>query len=203
MPGMIPDMEAYFEQLVPPRDDLLQALEQEARSENIPIIGPVVGQLLAVLTGAIAAAKVLELGTATGYSAIWLARALAPGGKLVTIEHDPVMAQRAAANLAKAGVLQSVEIRLGEAMEEVAALDGPFDLIFLDIDKAGYGPALAQAKRLLRPGGLLVADNVGFADAAPFNRAIAADPAWQALHLLAHLPLHSPAKDGLCLALRR
>jgi len=167
------------------------------------LIGPVVGQLLAILARAICADRALELGTATGYSAIFIARGLAPGGKLVTIEHDPAMARRAGAHLAKAGLLRSVEIRVGDALEEMAALDGPFDLVFLDIDKAGYGPALAQARRLLRPGGLLVADNVGFADADPFNRAIAADPAWQALHLLAHLPLHSPAKDGLCLALRR
>jgi predicted O-methyltransferase YrrM len=75
-------------------------------------------------------------------------------------------------------------------------------LIFLDIDKAGYAPVLPQARRLLRTGGLLVTDNTGFADADPFNRAIAADPAWQAVHLLAHLPLHLPPIDGLCLALR-
>jgi len=203
MSKMIPEMEAYFLSLLPARDQLLLALEQEAEIQHIPIIGPAVGQLLAILVHVMAATRVLELGTATGYSAIYLARALAPGAKLVTIEHDPQMARRAMANIEKAGLSAAVEVRVGEAITEVAALEGPLDLMFLDIDKAGYAPILPQARRLLRPGGLLVADNVGFADAVAFNRAIAADPAWQVLHLLAHLPLHSPAKDGLCLALRR
>jgi predicted O-methyltransferase YrrM len=203
MAKMIEDLEAYFNQMVPPRDDLLLALEQEAQENNIPIIGPLVGQLLAILAQSMAAARILELGTATGYSAIYLARALAPGGSLVTIEQDPAMARRAGVNIEKAGLGHLVEILVGEATEKVEVLNGPFDLIFLDIDKSGYAPVMPQARRLLRPGGLLVADNVGFADARAFNQAIAADPAWQALHLLAHLPLHSPNKDGLCLAMRR
>jgi predicted O-methyltransferase YrrM len=81
-------------------------------------------------------------------------------------------------------------------------MKGPFDLIFMDIEKADYARALPECHRLLRRGGLLVADNVAFPDADAFNRAIFKDPGWQPVALFAFLPGHSPERDGLCLALR-
>jgi caffeoyl-CoA O-methyltransferase len=203
MCAMIPDLEGHFREFIPPRDELLQALEEEARQQNIPIIGPVVGELLFILARAIKAKDILELGTATGYSAIYLARGAEPqGGRVVTLELDPGMAARARANCARAGVGDRVDIREGDALMLMEGMPGIFDLIFLDIDKESYLAALTHAQRLLRVGGLLVADNIGFTGALAFNREIFRRPEWRVAPLLCFLPAHSPEKDGLCLALR-
>jgi caffeoyl-CoA O-methyltransferase len=200
---MIPDLEGYFRGQVPPSDALLQELEAEAERESIPIVGPVVGQLLFILARATGAARILELGTATGYSGICLGRAAAPNsGRVVSLELDPAMAARARANLDRAGLSEVVEVLEGEALKLLAAMNEPFDLVFLDIDKESYLPALSHCRRLLRVGGLLVADNTGFAGAAPFNQEILENPAWSAVHLLSFLPRHSPEHDGLTLAVR-
>jgi predicted O-methyltransferase YrrM len=203
MSAMIPDLEGYFRGLVPPGDDLLLELEQEANAESIPIVGPVVGELLFVLARATGAARILELGAATGYSGIFLGRACAEsGGRVVSLEFDEAMARRARANLARAGLAEVVEVKVGEALELMAGMGETFDLIFLDIDKESYLPALSHCHRLLRAGGLLVADNTGFTGAADFNREILNRSAWRAVHLLSFLPRHSPEHDGLTLAVK-
>ncbi len=203
MSDLVDNPEEYFRQFIPARDALLTELEQEALQEEIPIIGPVVGELLNLLVQVTCSEKILELGTATGYSGIYLARALThSNGRLVTIDNDAGKASRADANFKKAGVAQLVEIIVGEALEELAKMDEQFDLIFIDVEKEFYAGALPHCRRLLKRGGLLVADNVGFKDADPFNRIICASQEWKSVNLLAFLPLHSPEKDGLCLALR-
>jgi len=200
---MIPNPQAYFKQFVPARDELLLELEEEAQNEEIPIVGPVVGELLYILARAISARRILELGTATGYSAIYLARACeAQKGRVITLEIDQNMAERALVNIKKAGLDQFVEIRVGDALQELAALQGPFDLIFMDIEKVDYIRVLTNCRRLLRKGGLLVADNTGFKDADDFNRSISNHPGWRSVNLLSFLPRHSPEQDGLCIALR-
>jgi caffeoyl-CoA O-methyltransferase len=203
MSRMTPELETYFRNFVPRRDQVLLDLEQEAQSEGIPIVGPVVGELLFILARVTGARAILELGTATGYSAIHLARACQPaGGRVVSLELNEPMAARARGNFARAGVSGQVEVRVGDALQIMETMTGPFDFIFMDIDKEGYLPALAHCRRLLRPGGLLFTDNVGFAGAADFNREIFASPDWRTVHLLGFLPLHSPEHDGLSLAVR-
>ena len=203
MSMMIPDLEGYFRKFVPTRDAALLALEEEARQQEIPIIGPVVGELLYVLALASQARQILELGTATGYSAIYLARACEVSeGRVVTLERDESMARRAQANFQEAGVEHRIETIVGDAIQEMAKMSGPFDFIFMDIDKENYFHALPYCQKLLRSGGLLVADNVGFQGADSFNQAVADHPEWRTVHLLCLLPLHSPEQDGLCLALR-
>ena len=202
MSVMIPDMENYFRGFIPPRDALLLALEEEAARESLPIVGPVVGELLYILARVTGARNILELGTASGYSGIFLARALPPGGKLITLELSDAMARRARANFLKAGLDQLLEVREGQALDLMAAMNGTFDLIFLDIDKESYAPALPHCRRLLKVGGLLITDNIGFAGADAFNREIFGQKSWRAVHLLALLPQHSPERDGLSLALR-
>jgi caffeoyl-CoA O-methyltransferase len=203
MSKMIPDLEGAFRGLVPPRDPLLLALEEEARQEGIPIVGPVVGQFLHILARAMQAKHILELGTATGYSAIHLARACEGfTGKVVTVEKDEGMSRRARANFQKAGLEHRIEVRVADALAEITNMKGPFDFVFLDIDKEGYLPILSHCHRLLRTGGLMVADNVGFHGAKNFNRAVFESAQWKSVHLLSFLPNHSPEKDGLCVALR-
>jgi len=203
MAAMLPDPESYFRGLVPPREALLEELEQEAAREAIPIVGPVVGQLLFILARALGARAILELGTATGYSAIFLARAAVVNqGRVVTLERDPGLADRARVNLRRAGVEAGVEVRQGDALTLLEASRETYDLIFLDIDKESYLPALSHCQRLLRPGGLLVADNTGFAGAADFNQTLSVSSQWAAVNLLCLLPQHSPERDGLALAVR-
>jgi predicted O-methyltransferase YrrM len=203
MSKLVDQPEKYFKELIPPRDELLLELEAEAEQENIPIVGPVVGELLFILASAIKAQNILELGTATGYSAIYLARACEPvSGRVVTLELDPSKAARARQNFQKTGLGGRVDVRAADALTALSRLDDEFDLIFLDIGKQDYVKALPDCQRLLRKGGLLVADNVGFEDADKFNRTISVHPGWRSIALFSYLPLHSPEKDALCLALR-
>ncbi len=200
---MIPELENYFRDLMPSRGELLRRLEAEAEQERIPIVGPVVGELLFILARAMGARRILELGTATGYSAIYLAQAVVPElGHVMTLEMDPAMARRAREHIAAAGLEARVEVRVGDAQALMTDLTGPFDLIFMDINKEGYLPALEDCHRLLRQGGLLVADNTGFQGAAAFNQALWTDKRWRSVNLLAMLPSHSPEKDGLALAVK-
>ena len=200
---MIPDPEAYFREFIPPRDAFLKSLEKEAEKEGIPIVGPVVGELLYIIARAMGARMILELGTATGYSAIYLARACAlTRGHLVTLEWDQEMAQRARKNFEKIGADEIVEVVTGDALKKISSMNGPFDLVFLALDKEYYADALPHCHRLLRVGGLLFADNVGFKGADPFNREIFNTKEWRVVNLFSFLPEHSPEKDGLSLALR-
>jgi predicted O-methyltransferase YrrM len=200
---MVSDPQSYFKQWIPSRPDLLQGLEAEAREEHIPIIGPVLGQLLFILARLAQAKDICELGTATGYSTIHLADACSQNnGRVVTIEHDPAMAARARNNIAKAGLAEFVEIRNQDAIDALSNLNDPMDLVFMDIEKQDYIRALPFCKTILRSGGLLVADNTGFKDADSFNRAIYNDPGWRVINLWAFWPGHSPHHDGLCLALK-
>lgn len=200
---LIPDPEGYFRRFVPAQDRLLTELAAGAEKADIPIIGPVVGELLFLLAQMAGARRILELGTATGYSAIYLGRACqATGGHLITLESLPEMAEQARQNLEKAGLSAFVEVRQGEGLTQMAALTAPFDLIFMDIDKEFYRNALPQCERLLRKGGILLADNTRFKAADPFNQAIFQSPHWRLVNLLCFLPFHSPENDGLCLAMR-
>jgi len=204
MSRIVDQPERYFSQLVRRNDPLLRELEQDAHAEGIPIVGPLVGELLFIISVAMRAQAILELGTATGYSAVYLARACAiTAGRLTTLEIDPAFAARARKNLERAGLLPHATVICGAALPRMSEMKGPFYLIFMDIDKIDYARTLNDCHRLLRLGGLLVADNIAFPDADEFNRAIFSDAAgWQPVSLLAFLPGHSPEKDGLCLALR-
>ena len=169
MSAMISDLEGYFRGLVPPGDALLLELEEEAKRESIPIVGPVVGELLFVLARATGAARILELGTATGYSGIFLGRACAEiNGRVVSLEYDEAMATRARANLARAGLAEVVEVRVGEALK-LMARDGrdlrpdlpghrqgilPAGPVPLPPPVAGRGPAGGGQYRIHRGRGL-------------------------------------------------
>ena len=122
---------------------------------------------------------------------------------MVTIENNRILANRARQNFRKAGVDNLVEVQVKNVIEALAQMQGNFDFLFMDIEKSDYVRVLPDCRRLLVKGGLLVADNVGFRDADPFNRAITNDPAWRSIALFSFLPFHSPEYDGICLALRQ
>jgi len=203
MGNMIADPETYFRLFTPPRMKLLETMEADARQEGIPIIGPVMGELLYIAAYAMGARRILELGAAFGYSTIYLAQACkATGGRVVTTEWNRDMAFRARENLRRAGVEDRVEMVAGDAVEAMALMKGPLDLIFMDLDKEYYTSALPHCHRLLRVGGLLITDNTGFRSSDPFNREVFNSKGWRVVNVLSFLPGHSPEHDGLCLALR-
>jgi len=147
-------------------DPVLEAALAANAAAELPSIdvAPNQGKLLHVLALATRARRILEIGTLGGYSTIWMARALPPGGRLVTLEVDPKHAEVAKANLRRAGLAEMVELRLGPAAGSLAELDRegaePFDLIFIDADKQSMPTYLEWALKLARAGTLIVADNV-------------------------------------------
>ena len=127
---------------------------------GLPLVDAEVGALLRMLATAANASRILEIGTAIGYSGIWLAGALPPGGMLMTLEMSEDRAREARDNFARAGLSDRVSVIVGDASLKLAKLSGPFDLIFQDGDKQLYSPMLDRLVALLRPRGLLVTDNV-------------------------------------------
>lgn len=156
----------YFTDLLVQADPALDAtLESIAASGLPPIqVAPNQGKLLMILAAAMQARTILEIGTLAGYSTIWLARALPSDGRLITLEADPKHAEVARANIARAGLADRVDVRLGDAQETLPRLvdegHGPFDLIFIDADKTGYPNYFAWSLKLSHRGSLIVADNV-------------------------------------------
>lgn len=128
-------------------------------------VSPAQGKLLSLIAAACKAKNILEIGTLAGYSTIWLARALPPEGKLITLEFDPRHAEVARKNIARAGFEKQVEVRLGAAIDTLPKLEAEgfahkFDMVFIDADKAGYTDYLHWSLRLTHPGSLIIADNV-------------------------------------------
>ncbi len=153
------------EYLTPPDPALENALQTSARAAFPAIqVTPTQGKLLYVLAKSIQARSILEIGTLGGYSTIWLARALQPGGRLISLEADPEHARVARGNLEVAGLSAQVEIRLGKGLESLPKLaeetSEPFDLVFIDADKVNTTAYFEWAVKLTRPGGLILVDNV-------------------------------------------
>ncbi len=143
------------------------ALVETQRAADIAELPPISvtaahGKLLHLLVRIQAARKVLEIGTLAGYSTIWMARALPPGGKLISLEYEPKHAEIARSNIERAGVASSVEIRVGAALQTLPKLaaEGPFDLIFIDADKPNNAAYFQWALKLSRPGTVIMVDNV-------------------------------------------
>ena len=202
----------YIVTLFAPEDELLGALREEADRTGLPpaSISPDAGRFLQVLLRAIHATRVLEVGTLGGYSAIWMARALEPDGRIVSIERDQRYAAFAERYVERAGLASVISVRRGRALEVLPSLDGEeFDLVFLDADRAPLPTYLEWSLRLVRPGGMIVAHNallggrvanqVGRGDdedvraVRAFNARIASEPRLTSILV--------PAYDGFVMAI--
>lgn len=157
-----PGLGAYIDGLVLPGPPLAELYAENADDDwAVMMTHPDLGRLLAVLVGATGGRAVLEIGTFVGVSATWMAQALAPGGRLDTLELDAGRAERARAWFDRAGLGEQVRVHQGPALETLAGLRaGAYDLAYVDADKTGYLAYLDECLRLVRPGGLIVADNV-------------------------------------------
>jgi predicted O-methyltransferase YrrM len=210
-------VDRYINDLLVPSDAALEAALEASTAAGLPAISvsPSQGKLLQLLARVMGARMILEIGTLGGYSTIWLGRALPAGSRLITLESDPKHADVARANIARAGLSNVVDVRLGLAVDTLSQLSaervGPFDLIFIDADKPGYPDYLRWALRLSRIGTLIIADNVvrkgAVIDAAStdplvqgirrFNELLAAEPRVSATEIQT---VGSKGYDGLAIA---
>ena len=203
-------LERYLRELFAVEDAALVAIRERQSAANLPAINVSAeeGRLLAVLLAAVGARRVLELGALGGYSGVWMARALPPGGRLTTVEFDAHHAEVARAAYRTAGVADRVELIQGSALDVLPTLKPGFDAVFIDADKAPMARYFEWGVRLLRVGGLLLGDNA-FHDgkvadpavSAPdtegvraFNRLAATDPRVSATVI--------PIRDGLLLGVK-
>lgn len=202
----------YIAGLFAREDDLLASLREEADRSGMPPISitPDEGRLLQVLLTAIGARRVLEVGTLGGYSAIWMARALPPTGRVLSLEMEPGHAEFARRYVTRAGLDAQVEVRVGRALDLLPALDGErFDVMFIDADKEPLPTYFDWGLRLVRPGGLIIADNALWggrvydptvtdgptAGVREFNRRLATDPRVTGIVV--------PTHDGVAIAVVR
>jgi predicted O-methyltransferase YrrM len=159
-------VDRYITDLLVPADDALNAALAASAAADLPQINvtPNLGKFLHLLARIQGARRILEIGTLGGYSTIWLARALPPDGKLITLEIDPKNAEIARANIARAGLASMIELRLGKALDSLPQLAGenrgPFDLIFIDADKPSNPDYFSWALKLSRKGSIIIIDNV-------------------------------------------
>jgi predicted O-methyltransferase YrrM len=215
MGQIVPDLvERYLSGLNHARDHVLDAIARDGEAGHLPLVDAEVGALLRVLATAIGATRILEIGTCIGYSGIWLAGALPPHGMLITMEKDAERAAIAKANFERAGLSDRVSIMVGDAALKLVKVSGPFDLIFQDGHKPLYNTLLDPLVARLRPGGLLVTDNVlwdgevvpGFTDApannvddtraiSEYNQRLASHP-----QLLTSIV---PLRDGVAISVKK
>jgi caffeoyl-CoA O-methyltransferase len=153
-------VEEYLYGLLPASHPVLAEMERYAAQHDVPIIGPAVARLLALLVKVSGAKRIFELGSAIGYSTLWLAQAAGPRGRVYYTDGDPQKAKRALAYFQRAGVAGRITIQVGDALAMLRRTPGQFDLIFNDVDKHGYPDVFRAAVPRLRHGGLLIADNV-------------------------------------------
>jgi caffeoyl-CoA O-methyltransferase len=214
MGALLTRIDDYIENLFAPQDEALEAAVRESQRAGLPEIhvSPNEGKLLQLLAELAGARRILEIGTLGGYSAINLARGMAEDGLLISLEIDEHHAEVARQNIERAGLGERVEIRVGDARELLAELvvenEEPFDLIFIDADKAGYPEYLEWAMSLTRPGSLILGDNTIWGGTIinpqdnstraiyEFNERLAKDPRLSAIVL----PLLRERVDGLAIA---
>lgn len=199
-------VEQYLYELLPPRDPILVRLEQEAQARNIPIVGPHAGRFLYLLARLARAKRILEIGTAIGYSTIWLARAC-HSGRIITIEYNEQKAKEARRNIAEAGLSRRVTVLVGDGMDVIPTLRGRFDFLFLDAEKHQYRALLEVALPKLKRGALIVTDNVLWSGRVVGNDSDATTQAIREFneYLKKHPFLETvivPLRDGMALSRR-
>lgn len=163
-------IEEYIRGLIPEKQGYIKIMEDYAGEKNVPIIHPEVGQFLKVLIKSHGVKKILEVGTAIGYSASLMAEAAGNDCKIVTIERDEEMKNLAHENIQKLGLENNIEIIYGDALEVLENIHGEFDMVFLDAAKGHYDHFLPMCLKLLKTNGLLVGDNVLFRGMVATNK---------------------------------
>ena len=154
-----PKIEQYMHDLLPPRDEVLAEIEAYAAEHKVPIIGPAVARFLSSLVMMTKAKRIFELGSAIGYSTIWLARAAGPEAEVHYSDGSPANAERARSYFDRAGVASRIHVHVGDALAALASVSGTFDVVFNDVDKDGYPAVLDAVPDRIKRGGLFITDN--------------------------------------------
>jgi len=208
---MSDQLQEYLRQFVPPRPAEMEAMEAYARRTGFPIVGPAAGHVCYQVSRMVDARSVFELGSGYGYSTAWFARAVKEngGGTVHYTDRSEERAQKAREHLGTLGFAGVVEYHVGEAVQSLREAEGPFDLIFIDIDKKDYPGAVPVIEEKLRSEGVVVADNVLWGGRIfderdhsssteairEFTRLVLDDPAW--------IPMLVPVRDGLLIAYKQ
>lgn len=202
--------EKYINSLLPARDAVLRKMERYAGEYKVPIVGPACARVLQQLALMVRARRVFEMGSAIGYSTLWLARAVGPHGRVFYTDGDPENAERARSYLREAGVLERVKFMVGDALESLKTTRGQFDLIFNDVSKKQYPEAFKLAVPRVRVGGLFITDNVLWSGRVA-HRAVSSDRDTAAIQKFNRLVYKSPQlmttiiplRDGLAVCLKK
>lgn len=157
--ALAPAIEEYLRRLQPAPAKVLQAMETAGTERGFPIIGPLVGRLCAQLAQAVGARRVFEMGSGFGYSTAWFAQAVGPAGRVVHTDGSAELSGEAQGWLGQARLRRRVDFRVGDARALLRADKGPYDVVFIDIDKEQYPDAWEIARHKVRPGGLVLTDN--------------------------------------------
>jgi caffeoyl-CoA O-methyltransferase len=203
-----PDIHVYLEKIRPPSDEILQEMERYAESRRFPYLGPQCALILYALVKISGARRIFELGSGFGYTMYWMAQALPPGGLVIGTDNNPENVALARDFFRRGGLLSRADIRAGDALTLFAAEPGPCDMVVCDIDKESYLDVLDLAKPRLRPGGILIADNIlwsgrvlnevardpATAAIREFTRRLSADPGWFTTII--------PIRDGLSISVK-
>jgi caffeoyl-CoA O-methyltransferase len=208
-----PPVESYLRKLSSGDDEpVLLEMEALAEAEGFPIIGRLCGRVLEVLARSIGAKRIFEMGSGFGYSGYWFSRATGPGGEIHLTDMDPDNERKALDFLKRAGLDGPIEYHVGDAFDSFASVEGPFDIVYCDIDKHGYPQAWKEGREKVRVGGFYICDNMLWSgrvtddpdvtDERPewteaikqTNDAIAADPDFRSFIV--------PLRDGVVVALR-
>jgi len=198
------DVEQYLYSLLPQRDVVISEMERYAEEHRVPIVGPAVARMLTLFAQVSGAKRIFEMGSAIGYSTIWLARAAGPKGKVTYTDGDPANAQRAQEYFRRAGVATRINVQVGDALELLKKTPGKFDLIFNDVNKDQYPDALRVALPKLKRGGLFITDNTLWSGKAALPAALddAATRGVQEFNRLVYAskelyPVLIPLRDGV------
>lgn len=202
-------VEEYVYSLLPPRDEVLAEMEDEAVRNKIPIVGPAVARVFHQLVMISGAKTVFEMGSAIGYSTIWWARAVGEGGRVHYTDSDPKNIEKARKYFGRAGVSKQITVHQGDALEILSEQKEPFDIIFNDVDKQDYPRVFRLAVPRLKKGGLFVTDNVLWS-----GRVATEDPpsvSTKAIREFNQMLYHSadlftsilPLRDGVAVAVKR
>jgi caffeoyl-CoA O-methyltransferase len=154
------DTDRYLLSLMSPPDGVQARMEEYALTRRFPFIGPLSGNLLGILARAMNASRIFELGSGFGYSALHFARAMGPDGKVICTDGDPENKALAEKYFAEAGLADRMEFHIGDAVTTLNGFDGPFDIVFMDIDKEGYPEGFRAGWPKVKVGGLFIADNL-------------------------------------------
>ncbi|HXN64772.1 MAG TPA: O-methyltransferase [Candidatus Acidoferrales bacterium] len=197
-----PAVDKYLYAQLPKSDPILAEMERYAKKHDVPIVGPAVGRLLFQLVQLIGAKRIFELGSAIGYSTLWMARAAGSDAEIYYTDGDPANAERARGYFERAGVTNRIRIGTGDALELLRRTPGKFDLIFNDVDKEGYPDVFQQAVPRVRSGGLFITDNTLWSGRVVKKATQATTRAIQKFNKLAYaseelFPVLVPLRDGV------